>query len=77
VVMVEAGSAQEDIFLADIRARAPKASLVALGQPRNPDAFEEIIAAPLDLARLQQLQFLKRAGLRTPLAEAENLSYAE
>ena len=62
VVMIEAGGMRE---LDEVRKYAnlfPDALLVALGEPENPDTFDDVIHLPIDLDAVRRAPFIRRVA---------------
>lgn len=53
LVLVDAARAEDEAETAGLRARYPGALLFAIGRPRTPSAFDEVVEEPNDLAGLR------------------------
>ncbi len=73
VVMIEAGSGQEQADCRHYRQRFPAALLVALGKPSNPADFDDIVGLPIDLATIRRAPFMQLARRGGPAAGAVGL----
>ncbi|NOX72725.1 MAG: hypothetical protein GXP03_03560 [Alphaproteobacteria bacterium] len=62
VVMIETGGEQEAARIHEFSARYPEAVLVALGQPDNPEEFDDVVDMPIDIATIRQADFMRMAG---------------
>jgi signal transduction histidine kinase len=81
VVMIEVGGKQEATCVAKHAARFPEAVLVALGQPDNPELFDDVVEMPIDVATIRQADFMRMAGCDASapaptLARQKKLRYA-
>jgi len=77
VVMLEAGGEQEVAQVAKAVAAYPEAILVALGRPRNPDDFDDIVDVPIDVSYVRTAGFMNRTKGMTNVASSDNLRYAK
>jgi len=75
VVMLEAGGEREVASIKACAIRYPNALLVALGKPRDPDMFTDIVDVPIDIANIRQSGFMSLAPGRTQLAEPQKMVY--
>jgi signal transduction histidine kinase len=65
VVLVEAGGQQEAETLRAIARQYPRAMLVALGRPVNPDDFQDVIDVPIDVAKVRNSALMRLAEGRS------------
>ena len=77
VVMLEAGGEQEVAQVAKAVAAYPEAILVALGRPRNPDDFDDIVDVPIDVSYVRTAGFMNLTKGMTNVASSDNLRYAK
>ena len=75
--MLEAGGEQEVAQVAKAVAAYPEAILVALGRPRNPDDFDDIVDVPIDVSYVRTAGFMNLTKGMTNVASSDNLRYAK
>ncbi len=76
VIIIEAGGIDEADTVASCAQLCPGAMLVALGRPRNPEKFDDIVEVPIDIAAIRRAGFMQLAHARTFLAGNEKVQYA-
>jgi len=76
VIMIEAGGSEEARLAAENRASAPGVFLVALGNPLEPDLFDEVIDVPIDIAAFRRARFLTLGKSDATLAAHDVIGYA-
>jgi hypothetical protein len=75
VIMLESGGEKEALCLKEYSERYPEAFLVALGQPVNPDDFDDIVDIPIDIATIRQAKFMQLVP-GVSLADVKKMRYA-
>jgi len=77
VILIEAGDSQEASCVARYGKMFPKAVLVALGRPQNPDSFFEVVDVPIDISGIKNSKFMRLIANGRHLVERGNDRYEQ